>query len=251
MRAGPVEVSKNQLIESVFAGGGEMAALMRALDWSATALGPVEQWPQALRACVRIMLGSGYPMAILWMQDYVLLYNDAYPPLLGAKHPWALGRAIREVAPEAWDFLGPIYERVMKQGQEESFLTDLLTPLNRKNYLEECYFALSVSPIWDDDGRVRGLLNVALETTVRVLEDRRRRVLRDLASRTAGARNEDEVWRVSAETLGESCVSLPFAFLYGYRPQEHQAYLTGASVETDEALRPPVIDCRVRSCWCQ
>jgi len=68
-----------------------------------------------------------------------------------------------------------------------------------------------------------------------VLEDRRRNLLRDLASRTAGARTEDEVWRVSAETIGENCLSLPFAFLYQYRPSEHQAYLAGASVETDEA----------------
>ena len=74
-------------------------------------------------------------------------------------------------------------------------------------------------------------------------------LLRDLASRAAGARNEEEVWRVSAETLGENCMSLPFAFLYEYRPSEHQAYLAGASVETDEALHPPVIDCRGDNLW--
>ena len=82
-----------------------------------------------------------------------------------------------------------------------------------------------------------------------MLEDRRRHLLSDLASRAAGARNEEEVWRVSAETLGENCLSLPFAFLYEYRPSEHQAYLAGASVETDEALRPSVIDCRGENLW--
>jgi PAS domain S-box-containing protein len=46
------------LIESLFAGDSEMAARMRALDWSATPLGPVEQWPQALRTSVRIVLDS-------------------------------------------------------------------------------------------------------------------------------------------------------------------------------------------------
>ena len=56
-----MDLIKTQLIESVFAGGGEMGARMRALDWSATALGPLEQWPQSLRACVGVMLGSGYP----------------------------------------------------------------------------------------------------------------------------------------------------------------------------------------------
>lgn len=55
--------SKTQLIESVFAGGSEMAARMRAFDWSTTPIGPVEQWPQSLRICLNIVLRSGYPMS--------------------------------------------------------------------------------------------------------------------------------------------------------------------------------------------
>ena len=53
-----MELSKRGLIESVFAGDSEMATRMRALDWSATPLGPVDQWPQALRTSVRIVLDS-------------------------------------------------------------------------------------------------------------------------------------------------------------------------------------------------
>ncbi|MFZ0273262.1 MAG: sigma 54-interacting transcriptional regulator [Acidobacteriaceae bacterium] len=244
-----MELSKTLLIESVFAGGHDVAAHMRALDWSTTTLGPVEQWPQALRTSVRIVLGSGYPMTICWGPDFSLLYNDALLPVLGTKHPWALGRLGREVYPEAWDFIGPLYDAVLTRGQEASFLADMLVPIIRNNYLEETYFAFSCSPIPDDSGQVGGVLTAMLETTERVLEERRRHVLRELASRTAGARNEEEVWRISAETLGQDRLSLPFAFVYEYRPSEHQAYLTGASVETDEALRPPVIDCQSENLW--
>ncbi|HSY37333.1 MAG TPA: ATP-binding protein [Acidobacteriaceae bacterium] len=53
-----MEPRKRELIESVFAGDSDMATRMRALDWSATPLGPVEQWPQALRTSVRIVLDS-------------------------------------------------------------------------------------------------------------------------------------------------------------------------------------------------
>jgi len=53
-----MEPGKRELIESVFAGDSEMATRMRALDWSATPLGPVEQWPQALRTSVRMVLDS-------------------------------------------------------------------------------------------------------------------------------------------------------------------------------------------------
>ena len=242
-------LSKTHLIESVFAGGGEMGARMRALDWSTTILGPLEQWPQSLRACVRIVLGSGYPMLVCWGSDYTMLYNDAYGAVIGTKSPAALGRSCRVVLSEAWDFIGPRFDRVMTEGQDTSTLTDQLFTLYRSNYLEECYFAFSYSPIPDDKGGVGGVFTACLETTERVIEDRRRQLLRDLASRRAEALNEEEVWRVSAETLCEHRLSVPFAFLYGYRPSEHQAYLAGVSVKTDSALHPVVIDCHSESIW--
>ena len=244
-----MDLSKANLIESVFAGGGEMAGRMRALDWSTTAVGPVEQWPMSLRACLRIVLSSGHPMMIAWGREHTLLYNDAFRPLFGTKHPLALGHGVREMFPETWYIAGPLYEKAMTQGQEAILLTDQLIIFNRNNYLEEVYFTWSYSPIPDDNGQVGGVLSTALETTERVLEDRRRHLLGDLASRTAGARSEDEVWRITAETLGQDRLSLPFAFLYEYRSSEHQAYLVGASVETDESLHPPVIDCHSESLW--
>jgi hypothetical protein len=244
-----MDLIKTQLIESVFAGGGEMGARMRALDWSATVLGPLEQWPQSLRACVRVMLGSGYPMLVCWGPTYMMLYNDAYGPLIGTKHPAALGCSIREVLSETWDFLGPRFDRVMTHGQEASHLTDQMITVYRNNYLEECYFSYSYSPIRDDNGDVGGVFTATLESTERVIEDRRRQVLRDLASRTAEARHEEEVWRVSAETLGQHRPSVPFAFLYEYRPVEHQARLVSVSAETDNDLHPTVIDCNSESIW--
>jgi len=244
-----MDLSKKQLIESVFAGGGEMGARMRAVDWSTTVLGPVEQWPQSLRACVRIVLGSGYPMLISWGPDYTMLYNDAYGVVVGTKHPGALGRSCREVLAEAWDYIGPLFDAVFTQGQPFTALTDQLFTINRNNYLEECYFAFSYSPIPDDDGHVGGVLTNLLELTERVIEDRRRQVLRDLASRTAEAGNEEEVWRVSAETLDQNRSSAPFAFLYEYRAGEQQACLASVSANIDGALHPSVIDCSIESTW--
>jgi PAS domain S-box-containing protein len=236
------------LIESVFAGSSEMAARMRGLDWSATPLGPVEQWPHALRTTVRIVLNSGCAMSICWGTDFAFLYNDGYMQLIGTKHPSALGRACREVIPEAINLVESIYSGVVREGKA-SFLGDLPSPVIRSNYLEDCYFTNLISPLPDDSGNVGGILATVLETTERVLEERRRHLLSDLASRAARARTEQEVWRVSAETLGDNRQSLPFAYLYEYQPSEHQAHLVGASVETDEVLRPPVIDCRSENLW--
>jgi hypothetical protein len=146
-----MDLIKTQLIESVFAGGGEMGARMRALDWSSTVLGPVDQWPQSLRVCVRVMLSSGYPMLACWGRAYTMLYNDAYATLIGTRHPAALGCSKREVLPEAWDYIGPRFDRVMTHGQDASQLTDQMFTFYRNNYLEECYFSFSYSPIRDDN----------------------------------------------------------------------------------------------------
>jgi PAS domain S-box-containing protein len=237
-----------QSIESVLSGGGEMGERMRAFDWSTTALGPLEHWPQSLRICARIILGSGYPMAICWGPDYTLLYNDAQRVLFGTKHPAALGRGTREIFPEAWESVGPLYDMVMTQGHAYTTLTDQLFPLNRHNFLEECYFVLSYSPIPDDSGHVGGVFVTGIDTTERVIEGRRRQVLRDLASRTAEARIEEEVWRVSGDTLAEHRQTIPFAFLYIYRPTERRAYLVGPSLQPD-VLDPSVVDCTRQNLW--
>jgi DNA-binding NtrC family response regulator/signal transduction histidine kinase len=244
-----MDSSQSSLIESVFAGGGDMGARMRAVDWSTTVLGPVEQWPQSLRACVRIVLGAGHPMLISWGPEYTMLYNDAYGVVVGTKHPGALGRSCREVLAEAWDFIGPRFDSVFTEGQPISTLTHQMFTFHRNNYLEECYFAFSYSPVPDDDGRIGGVLTNAIDMTQRVIEDRRIQVLRDVASRTAEARNEEEVWRVSAQTLGDNRTSAPLAFLYEYLPGEQRASLTGVSVETDDSLHPALIDCKRESVW--
>jgi hypothetical protein len=87
----------------------------------------------------------------------------------------------------------------MTRGQEASHLTGQMFTVYRNNYLEECYFSFSYSPIPDDNGGVGGVFTTVLDMTDRVIEDRRRRLLRDLTSRTAEARDEEEVWRVSAK----------------------------------------------------
>src|SRR3954469_19398791 len=84
------------------AGGGEMGAAIRAFNWAATPLGPPESWPQTLRTCLRIMLASRQPMWVWWGPDLINFYNDAYLPIIGGKHPGALGRPARDVWAEIW-----------------------------------------------------------------------------------------------------------------------------------------------------
>ena len=90
-------------------GGVEMPALVQAKDWSKTPLGAMDTWPPALRLSLDIVLSSGFPMALRWGPDFVLIYNDGYKPILGVKHPWALGLPAREVWAEVWDQIEPTH----------------------------------------------------------------------------------------------------------------------------------------------
>src|SRR5579883_515178 len=85
------------------AGGGKMGAAIRAFDWSKTAMGDPRGWPQTLKTCLRIMLASRQPMWVWWGPELINFYNDAYLPIIGGKHPAALGRPARQVWHEIWD----------------------------------------------------------------------------------------------------------------------------------------------------
>ncbi|QRK10970.1 PAS domain S-box protein [Archangium violaceum] len=147
------------------AGQGEMAERIRAHDWAATPLGPMERWPHSLRAIVDMMLPNGFPMVVLWGPRLVQLYNDSYRALMGIKHPAGLGQPTHECWPEVRHINVPIYERVFA-GETLTF-EDALYPLTRSGRLEDAWFTLSFSPVRDASGQVAGVLVTVLETTER------------------------------------------------------------------------------------
>src|SRR5262249_1754287 len=94
--------------DKLFLGQTELAQLMAAHDLEATAIGWSQQWPNSLRAAVRIMLTSQQPIWIGWGKDLAYLYNDPYKSIIGGKHPWALGRPAAEVWREIWGDIAPL-----------------------------------------------------------------------------------------------------------------------------------------------
>ena len=198
--------------DDIFAGGGSMGALMRVLDWAKTPLGPVSGWPQSLKTSLSICLASRFPIVMYWGPEYVVLYNDAYSTILGSKHPWALGQRCQDCWSEIWDTIGPMLEQVVKTG-EATWSNDLLLPLQRHGYPEECYFSFSFSPVRVETGAIGGVFTAVLETTEEVIGQRRLRTLRDLAARGVDARSERDAWRIAAQTLGENPRDIPFSIL--------------------------------------
>ncbi|MFN7995769.1 MAG: response regulator [Bryobacteraceae bacterium] len=213
---------------SCLTGGGEMGALMRELDWSASPLGPVEVWPQSLRTSVSTCLNSRFPILIWWGTELVMLYNDAYREIIGSKHPAALGRPGRQCWPEIWHVIGPMLANVLECG-EATRSDDLLLLLERHGYAEECYFTFSYSPIRDESGSVGGVFTPVAETTEKVIGARRLKTLQELASHAYTAKDVGSVCRYAAETLSANTADHPFSGIYLYGEDRRTAELAGRS----------------------
>ena len=179
----------------------EMSQLVERTDWASGPLGAPETWPQSLRTAVGICLSSRFPILLWWGPELVMVYNDAYRPMLGqSKHPRALGAPGKEVWTEIWDVIGPMLDQVMAGGGA-TWSRDELLVLDRNGYPEECYFTYSYSPITDESGGVGGVFCAVTETTERVIGERRLATLADLAG-LMGSENRAEVLRTAGSVLG-------------------------------------------------
>ena len=150
---------------TLFAGPGATRALLRAFDWSATPLGPVDTWPLSLRTTVATLLSSRQPMFLWWGPSFVQLYNDAYRPSFGDgdRHVRAIGAKGPEFWTELWEFVYPQIAQVMSGG-EATWNEDQLVPIRRNGRLEDVWWTYSYGPAYDDHGKVA----VRLREEVRV-----------------------------------------------------------------------------------
>jgi len=150
-----------------FLATGEMARRIRAHDWAHTPLGPFEGWSERLKAAVDLMLAAPQPVYVAWGPESVSLYNDAYIPILGAKHQDALGRPYRNLWPEIWDEYRPLIEATMA-GEAQLFV-DRPVPLAGRPDRSMSWFTFSWTPMRDEAGAVAGFFCAATETTDEVL----------------------------------------------------------------------------------
>jgi len=220
-------------------GDSEMAGRMRGFDWAATPVGPEKTWPQSLSIAVGIMLNSRYPMFIWWGRELVNLYNDAYVPMLGNRHPEALGKPARVIWSEIWDTIGPQTEAVLSEGRATRS-EELLLVMERNQFLEETYFTYSYSPIPGDEGGVGGVFCACTEDTHRVLSQRRLRTMRDLSARSLpGAKSARKACEITAATLAENDKDVPFALIYLVDADRKTARLAAAAgIEQGTANSP-------------
>lgn len=176
-----------------------MAELIADYDWASTPLGPIASWPQSQKTAVDIMLASGHAMQLAWGPERTVLYNDAYAPMLGDRHPAALGVPFSEAWPEIWEEIKPLVDRVFA-GQTVRF-EDMPLVMTRSGYPEDTWWTFSYSPVRNEPGEVAGLLNVTMEATARMRAARAEAAVREReqqfrALATAGA---NMIYRMSPD----------------------------------------------------
>jgi signal transduction histidine kinase/DNA-binding response OmpR family regulator len=229
-------------------GGGENGARMREIDWSQTALGPVEDWPQSLRTCIRIVLTSRQPMFVWWGEQLINLYNDAYKTIAGGKHPWALGAPASEVWREIWDQVGP-RAAIAMQSNEGTYDEALLLIMERYGYPEETYYTFSYSPVPNDEGGTGGILCANTDDTQRIVGERQLALLRELAARTADTRTIEEACTRSIEALETNARDMPFALLYLVEEDRDRVTLAGSAGIDEGHPAAPGLDRVGESPW--
>jgi PAS domain S-box-containing protein len=150
---------------------GEMAALVRKFEWRQTPLGDVSTWPQSLKTAIALLIQSPVPIVMLWGEEGVMIYNDAYSVFAGARHPALFGSNVRE----GWAEIADFNDHVMKVGLSGKTLAyrDQELTLHRKGYPEQVWMDLDYSPVMDEEGRPAGVIAIVVETTERVLAERR------------------------------------------------------------------------------
>ena len=225
------------------AGGGEMGARMRATDWSKTPIGPVESWSPTLRTIVSFLLANRFPLLLWWGPQYTQIYNDAYSPIPGAKHPNSLGQPASECWREIWHIIGPLIDSPFGGGPA-TWMEDIELEIQRAGFFEETHFTIAYSPVPDETASrgIGGVLATVHEITEKVINERRVVILRDLGARAAEAKTAGEACAIAVAALAHHAKDIPFALLYLIDPNGALARLAGAvGINPGEAAAPLIV----------
>lgn len=151
-------------------GADGMAARIRAHDWAATPLGPIDGWPQSLRTLVNLLLAAPSMMSLLWGPQAIHLYNDRFAALLPGDPGAALGRSAFETFARSRDVFATDVATGMAGIARR--LPAQLYPVFRDGHREDAWFDVDYAPVRDEAGDVAGVLWTLKETTAQVLAER-------------------------------------------------------------------------------
>jgi signal transduction histidine kinase/ActR/RegA family two-component response regulator len=222
---------------------GEAAQLIREYDWSSTPLGHPSHWSPSLRMMVRFLLANRFPMLLWWGPEYVQIYNDAYAPILGAKHPdQAMGKPFRECWHEVYEVLGPMVDTPFSGGPS-TWMEDLELIVRRHGFPEESHFTIAYSPVPDDTAPrgIGGVLATVHEISEQIIGERRLKILSELGARVAEAKTDEQACVDAIDTLSRHPKDVPFAMLYLVDDVKRELRRVSATGITVDSACPAVL----------
>ena len=242
------ELDAKTPLGAVLSPSGEMLRLIREKDWSRTPIGAVERWSPTLRIMVEFLLANRFPLLLWWGPQYVSIYNDAYRPILGAKHPAALGQPFKEVWPEIADIITPLIDTPFNGGPS-TWMDDIPLEINRHGYLEETHFTIAYSPVPDEAAPrgIGGVLATVHEITYKVVGERRIKALRDLTAHAGEGKSAEEACRLAALALNDYNKDIPFTLIYLLDANGENPQLAATSGFKDGEQPPCDTDAAVNS----
>lgn len=187
----------------------------RAIDWAATPVGPIEDWPSELRSMSNMVMGSPHPAALYWGPQFVSIFNAAHTELSGKKQE-SMGQPYPEAWSEIWDEIQPVFEAAWESG-EATMKHDNQLFIDRHGFSEETFFSWSIVPLVGAEGEVVGLYNPCFENTRRKVTERRMLTLREVGERTAAATTVRGFWPEVQKGLEYNEYDVPFALIYSVK----------------------------------
>jgi len=170
---GESQVQQPAIGVSRLIGTGEMAGCIRMFNWAATSIGPISEWSETLVIAANMMLSANHPILLLWGPELVLLYNDAFRPILTDRHPLSLGARGREFWSDVWPVVGNQLESVFHFAQTVYF-ENALVPILRNGKLVDAYFTYSYSPLFAPSEKVAAIITICQDVTAATIADRER-----------------------------------------------------------------------------
>lgn len=186
---------------------------LKYFDWAATDFGPIEQWCSELRCSVRFMAVDTQPTIIYWGPTRTMIYNEAYVPLVGSKHPDMMGKNAPDVFPDFWSLFENVINQQALTGKTMSGEASRLL-MERHGFLEETYFDWKLVPIIGDNGVMLGSYAMPSDRTKDVINERRALCVQNLAQEIATASTFDGLWKSAIRGLSADDKDVPFALLY-------------------------------------
>lgn len=188
---------------------------VRSVDWSATSLGPMDQWSPDFRQIANLVMTYPHPAALFWGSKLTVIYNEAYATdVAGNKHPTLMGTDFADFFAEIWEYCGPLFEECGRTGISVRKDNDFLS-IYRHGMLEETYYSWQYVPLYSSSTReLLGFYNSPFQTTSMVLNQRRMRTVNSIGDHTSSAKTVKQFWSLILQGLDANPRDIPFALLY-------------------------------------